>query len=181
MRDALHVALAEADTRLDPLLPADREPLRAATGADEAIWPLYPTDWSGPAFDTQFDKLLADPLRLPFAIREDGVVVGMTAYIVPDLWKGIVEIGNSYILPAARGTGLNDRVKRLMIDHAFAAGIRRIEFRVDERNGRSQAAVLKLGCVKEGVMRQERITWTGHVRDTALFSLLIGDWRGRHG
>lgn len=179
MRERLHVPLADGMVALDRLRPTDREPLRAATAQDAEIWALYPTNWAGDAFDRQFDALLTDGSRLPYAVRHNGRVTGMTAWIVPELWKGIVEIGNSFIVPEARGTGLNGRVKRLMIDHAFAAGIRRIEFRVDVRNARSQAAVAKLGAVKEGVLRQERITWTGHVRDTALFGLLAGDWRGR--
>jgi RimJ/RimL family protein N-acetyltransferase len=55
---------------------------------------------------------------------------------------------------------------------AFACGIRRVEFRVDRRNLRSQAAMKKLGAVREGVLRADRITWTGHVRDTVLFAIL---------
>ena len=34
----------------------------------------------------------------------------------------------------------------------------------------------KLGAVREGVMRADRITWTGHVRDTVLFSILKDEW-----
>ena len=30
----------------------------------------------------------------------------------------------------------------------------------------------KLGAVREGVLRADRITWTGHVRDTVLFAIL---------
>jgi hypothetical protein len=52
-----------------------------------------------------------------------------------------------------------------------------IEFRVDSRNGGSQAAMAKLGAVREGVIRAERITWTGHVRDTVLFSILAASGR----
>jgi RimJ/RimL family protein N-acetyltransferase len=114
---------------------------------------------------------------MPYAIVADGRLVGMTAWLRPVPSAQTVEIGNSYIHPDARGTGLNGRVKRLMIDHAFAVGIRRIEFRIDERNARSQAAVAKLGARKEGVLRAERLTWTGHVRDTGLWSLLEADWR----
>ena len=62
---------------------------------------------------------------------------------------------------------------------AFACGFRRVEFRVDARNARSQAAMAKLGAVREGVLRADRITWTGHVRDTVLFSLLAAEWRAR--
>ncbi len=71
-------------------------------------------------------------------------------------------------------------MKTLMIEHAFDCGFRRIEFRVDARNARSQAAVLKLGARHEGLLRAERIIWTGHVRDTALFGLLRADWEGQN-
>jgi len=49
-------------------------------------------------------------------------------------------------------------------------------FRVDSRNARSQAAMTKLGATREGVMRDDRITWNGHVRDTVLFSILKREW-----
>jgi RimJ/RimL family protein N-acetyltransferase len=39
----------------------------------------------------------------------------------------------------------------------------------------------KLGAVREGVIRSERITWTGHVRDTVLFSILATEWRRSDG
>jgi RimJ/RimL family protein N-acetyltransferase len=64
----------------------------------------------------------------------------------------------------------------MMLRRAFDCGYRRIEFRVDERNKRSQAAMTKLGAVREGVMRADRVTWTGHVRDTVLFSILKDEW-----
>jgi RimJ/RimL family protein N-acetyltransferase len=30
--------------------------------------------------------------------------------------------------------------------------------------------------VREGALRADRITWTGHVRDTVLFSILKEEW-----
>ena len=75
-----------------------------------------------------------------------------------------------------RGTGFNRVVKDLMLRRAIACGFRRIEFKVDARNTRSQAAMTKLGAVREGVIRADRITWTGHVRDTVLFSILASEW-----
>jgi RimJ/RimL family protein N-acetyltransferase len=75
-----------------------------------------------------------------------------------------------------RGTGFNRRIKDLMLNRAYRCGFRRIEFRVDARNTRSQAALAKLGAVREGVLRADRITWTGHVRDTVLFSVLAHEW-----
>ena len=74
-------------------------------------------------------------------------------------------------------TGFNRRCKDMMLARAFDCGFRRVEFRVDKRNLRSQAAMKKLGAVREGVMRADRITWTGHVRDTVLFAILRDEWR----
>lgn len=179
MRDALYVALADGDLRLAKLDESHRASLRAACAADADIWPIYATSFDPAHFDTNFSKLIGHESRMPYAIMDGDRLVGMTAWLRPDWTAQTIEIGNSYIHPDARGTGFNGRVKRLMIDHAFAVGIRRIEFRIDERNKRSQAAVAKLGCTKEGVLRAERITWTGFVRDTGLWSLLAQEWRTR--
>ncbi|WP_205700986.1 GNAT family N-acetyltransferase [Jeongeupia sp. USM3] len=46
----------------------------------------------------------------------------------------------------------------------------------DARNLRSQAAIAKLGAVREGVLRRDRTTWTGHVRDSVLFAVTDLDW-----
>ncbi|WP_432770917.1 MAG: GNAT family N-acetyltransferase [Sphingopyxis sp.] len=179
MLDRLYVALADGDLSLAPLVEAHRAALGGACAADPAIWPIYSSSFDPAHFDRSFDALLGHASRMPYAIFAGERLVGMTAWLRADVSAETVEIGNSYIHPDARGTGLNGRLKRLMIDHAFAVGIRRIEFRIDERNARSQAAVAKLGAVKEGVLRAERITWTGHVRDTGLWSLLAEDWAVR--
>jgi len=39
--------------------------------------------------------------------------------------------------------------------------------------------VRKLGCTEEGVMRHERRTWTGRLRDTVLYSILSHEWDRR--
>jgi hypothetical protein len=60
--------------------------------------------------------------------------------------------------------------------HAFNSGAVRVQFTVDARNERSQAAVTKLGAVKEGILRHDTRTWTGHIRDTVVFSILDSEW-----
>lgn len=166
------------DLRLEPLGERHRADLKAACAADPAIWPIYSTSWDPDHFDAAFDDLVARPMTEPFAVMLEGALVGMTAYLAHRPALQTVEIGNTYYLPAVRGTGLNRRVKDMLLTHAFAQGLRRIEFRVDDRNARSKAAMRKLGATQDGVIRAERITWTGHVRDTALFSILAGEWRG---
>lgn len=175
--DGLYVALSDGDLQLVPLAEAHREGLRAACDADGEIWQIYPFSYAGEAFDRQFDLMLSpDRPRRCYAVVLDGEIVGMTAWIEHGAPGHSIEIGNSYIIPRLRGTGFNRRVKTLLLDHAFGQGLVRVGFKVDEINRRSQAAVLKLGCTKEGVLRSERVTWTGRMRDTGVFSLLASEW-----
>lgn len=180
--DGLGATMAAGDVRLEPLAEAHRTALKAACADDIEIWPIYAFSYDPDHFDKSFDALLARPHGHGFAIFSGEKLVGMSCYIGVEPKRGVLEIGNTYYVPALRGTGLNRAVKDLMIGRAIDCGFRRIEFRVDARNARSQAAMAKLGAVREGVIRAERITWTGHVRDTVLFSILAGEWRaGRHG
>lgn len=162
--------------RLDPLGEARREPLRAACARDDAIWQMYLVSFVGEHFDRSFDLSLGDPARVMFAVLVDGALVGMTGFINIVAAHRMLEIGSTYLTPAARGTGINAAMKDMMIRRAFAAGFNRAEFRVDTRNTRSQAAMAKLGATREGVMRRHLVTWTGHVRDSAIYSLLPGEW-----
>jgi RimJ/RimL family protein N-acetyltransferase len=175
MREALYRALGEGKLALAPLVERHRDGLRAACAADPDIWDIYSINFGPPDFDGNFTSLIGHDHRMPYAIVVCGQIAGMTAFLRPDWSAQTVEIGGTYLAPAHRGTGLNGQVKALLLARAFATGIRRVEFRIDERNARSQAAVLKLGATKEGVLRAERVTWTGHVRDTGLFSILTGD------
>lgn len=174
----LRVELTADDVRLTPLDAEHLEPLRAACAEDSEIWEIYPVSMLGEHFDPAMTQRMAAPDWVNFAALHGDEVVGMTSYIRPDPKSGVLEIGGTYIAPRVRGTGYNRTVKKLMIEHAFACGYERIDFRVDERNARSQAAVLKLGATRDGLLRRDRITWTGHVRNTCVFGLLRGEWMG---
>ena len=179
MSNPLSKRLSEGDVHLMPFIDDYIEPLRAAYEQDQDIWDIYPQCMIGEHFETGFGAfykhyLIGDWVGL--AIFNDDELTGLTNFIAPDSDNGVVEIGGTYIAPSQRGTGLNTVMKRLMIDHAFDLGYRKIEFRIDARNERSQAAVLKLGAVYEGTLRQNRITWTGYIRDTMVFGLLEDEW-----
>jgi RimJ/RimL family protein N-acetyltransferase len=173
---SLAAPMADGEVRLEPLREEHREALKAACAEDVEIWRMYAISYGPEHFDASFDLLLARPNWQAFAILGGDSLVGVSAFIRIEPERGVLEIGNTYFVPRLRGTGVNRRVKELMIDRAVECGFRRIEFSVDSRNGRSQAAMTKLGAVREGVMRQDRITWTGYVRDSVLFSILADEW-----
>ena len=173
--DGLPGPMTGEKCRAEPMTEADREALRAACAEDPDIWQLWMLDFGASGFDTSFDRIAELPwLRFMLYDREE--LAGMSCFINPDDKRGTVEIGNTYYRPKFRGSGFNRRVKDMMLTRAFECGIRRVEFRVDRRNLRSQAAMKKLGAVREGVLRGDRITWTGHVRDTVLFAILRDEY-----
>jgi RimJ/RimL family protein N-acetyltransferase len=162
--------------RGEPMTLFHREPLRAACAEDPDLWQLYYADFGGTAFDASFDELMERPGWHRFALYEGDTFVGMSCFLNIDPSRQTLEIGSTYYRPSIRGTGFNRRAKAMMLANAFDCGIRRVEFRVDARNTRSQAAMTKLGAVREGVMRADRITWNNVIRDTVLFSILRDEW-----
>ena len=153
-----------------------RDALRVACAEDRVVWEIYANNVGPDGFDGSIERYTSNPNNRTFVLFEDDELAGMSSYLGIDEGRQALEIGGTYYRPHLRGTGFNRRVKDMMLRRAFDSGIRRVEFRVDIRNGRSQAAMKKLGAVREGVLRADRITWTGHVRDTVLFAILRDEY-----
>ena len=151
--------------------------LKAACAEDQDIWAIYANNFGPEGFDESIAYYCAAPRNRTFVLFEGDELAGMSSFLGIDEDRQCLEIGGTFYRPHLRGTGYNRRVKDMMLSRAFGCGIRRVEFRVDSRNARSQAAMAKLGAVREGVLRADRITWNGHVRDTVLFSILKDEWR----
>lgn len=167
--------------RLEPIVPAHEAPLRASIDCDPEAWEIMSVNGCGEGFETFWAQTLGETQRgerIGYAIRRksDGQVVGTTSFLALRPLHGGVEVGATFLNPEARSGPVNPEAKLLLLDHAFDSGAIRVEFMVDLRNARSQAAVLKLGAQKEGVLRRHKITWTGHVRDTVVFSIIDTDW-----
>ena len=172
--------LQDRFVRLEPLAERHAEGLRAACEADADIWTrLYPYSWAGEHFAPTWARTVAAAEKgdtIAFAVVADGAVQGITTYYAIEPANCAVAIGGTYIAPAVRGGAVNPACKRLLMTHAFEAGARRVVYHVDALNLRSRAAVTKLGAVQEGIMRQDRTTWTGRLRDTVVFSILADEW-----
>jgi RimJ/RimL family protein N-acetyltransferase len=166
--------------RMEPLMPQHKEEIRAAIDCDPASWSIMLVNPVGAGFEEYWSASCGAPLteRLPYAIRRlsDGRVVGTSTYFMASAKHGGVEIGATFLRPDVRASPVNPESKMLMLSHAFDSGAVRVQFKVDLRNERSQAAVAKLGAVKEGVLRRDTRTWSGHIRDTVVFSILDSEW-----
>jgi RimJ/RimL family protein N-acetyltransferase len=176
MIERLSQAMAGEGCRAEPFSEAHRGALRDACAEDRNIWAIYANDFGPDGFDASIDSYLARANNRVFVLFAGSELAGMSSFLGIDEGRQCLEIGGTYYRPEFRGTGFNRRVKEMMLERAFSSGVRRVEFRVDKRNARSQAAMKKLGAVREGVLRADRITWTGHVRDTVLFAILKEEW-----
>jgi RimJ/RimL family protein N-acetyltransferase len=177
------VVLYGETVRLEPLDPSHAEDLLAA-GADPDIWRYMPIPQPGSAAEVRkwIDdawKLAATGEQLPFAIMdaETGRAVGSTRYLeIHRNWR-TMEIGWTWLAASVQRSAVNTEVKLLLLKHAFEDhGALRIQFKTDGRNLRSQRAIERLGAVKEGVLRKQRINHDGYVRDAVYYSILDDEW-----
>ena len=167
--------------RLEPYAEDLKDDVRAALDCDPDSWNVFAASGQGAHFDGWWSGARAEleaGTRVPFAVRwlHDGTIVGTTSYLSIRPQHRAVEIGSTFYRPHLRGGPANPECKLLLLGHAFDAGANRVELVTDGRNLRSQAAIAKLGAVREGTLRKHKITWTGHVRDTVVFSIIDEEW-----
>ena len=88
-----------------------------------------------------------------------------------------VHLGWTAYDPCVWGTAVNVECKLLLLRHAFEdCGFGRVKIQTDAVNARSQAAIERLGAVREGVLRRHARRADGTFRDTVVFSVLAAEW-----
>ena len=172
------LTLAGEHVHLEPVTEEHRAEMKEVLGSDPDNWAIQTSSGMGEHFEGYWRKMIDTPGRIAFAVRDkaSGRIAGTSSFINIDPKHRTLEIGYTFFRPEYRGTAANPETKLLMLSQAFGAGALRVQFSVSSANARSQAAVLKLGAKKEGVLRNHRITWTGAKRDTVLFSIVDEEW-----
>ncbi|NOT09738.1 MAG: GNAT family N-acetyltransferase [Gemmatimonadales bacterium] len=169
--------------RLEPLDHAHAGDLVEAA-ADPGIWQYMGSAqpkslaevkaWIDAAY-----KLAAAGDTIPFAVIRpaDDVAVGSTRFLeIRREWRTL-EVGWTWYAASAQRTAVNTECKYLLLKHAFEdLGALRVQFKTDGRNVRSQRAIERIGGVKEGVLRKQRINDDGYVRDAVYYSILDDEW-----
>ena len=89
-----------------------------------------------------------------------------------------LQLGYTWYGKDFRGTGLNKHCKFLLLQFAFEIlGMERVEFRADNNNERSIAAMKSIGCKVEGVLRNHMPTFGSEARrDSIILSILRNEW-----
>jgi RimJ/RimL family protein N-acetyltransferase len=177
------ITLEGHGVRLEPLAPAHRDGLAAAT-ADGRLWELWYTVVPAPE---EIEKYITDALAgqhagkmLPWVVRElsSGAIVGSTRYhdIVPEIDR--VEIGYTWYAASWQRSRVNTACKLLLLTHAFdTLGCQVVGLRTDNFNFASQKAIERLGAKKDGVIRHHLPRRDGTARDSVMYSILRPEWR----
>ncbi|MGB4843092.1 MAG: GNAT family protein [Ferruginibacter sp.] len=133
-------------------------------------------------FKRYFDTALAERkagLSYPFAIfdKQNNCYVGCSRYGNISFPNKRLEIGWTWYQPALQRSGINKATKILLLSFGFETlGLNRIELKTSALNIKSQGAMIKIGAVKEGVLRKHMINEDGVVRDTVYFSFISEEW-----
>ena len=165
---------------LEPLEPAAHAP-SMAEGLDAQSTEFLSrgeTIASAADLERHLAALNALPKRLNWAVRfrQTGGVAGRISYSTVNPESGWVEIGTMLTAPFFGGP-CNPEGKLLLMTRAFEVlGATRVQFKVDSRNERSQAAMAKLGATREGVLRKYQRRPDGFLRDSVVFSVLASEW-----
>jgi RimJ/RimL family protein N-acetyltransferase len=161
---------------------ADREAF-ARIAYDQETWRYFVSRIATPAdLDRFLETAIHDTLsgtRVVFAILDRGSdqIVGSTAYGAIAPAERRLEIGWSWVCPAARRTGVNRAAKLAMLDHAFGPlGCERVEFKTDVLNAAARDGLAGIGAQEEGVLRSYNYMPGGRRRDVIYYSILRSDW-----
>lgn len=169
--------------RLEPLARRHEKGLFEAA-RDERIWRWLPQGAPGELeeFRGWMEEALARSeagLDAAFATVDarSGEPIGSTRYLAPRPEHRGLEIGWTWLAPAAWGTGANVEAKLLMLEHAFEhLGCMRVEFKTDARNDRSRGAMEALPARFEGTFRKHMLVRGDVVRDSAYYSIIDDEW-----
>jgi RimJ/RimL family protein N-acetyltransferase len=176
------VTLSTDRLTLRPLRPTDIPALGEAA-SDGELWEKKTTTVPRPeGFEAYVQKALElqeAGLALPFTtvVNDGNRVIGSTRFMNIDAANHRVEIGTTWIAKSWQRTFVNTHAKFLMLRHAFEVlSCNAVELRTHRLNDQSRAAIERLGAKLDGILRQHMIMPDGHIRDTAVYSIVRDEW-----
>lgn len=115
----------------------------------------------------------------PFIVFDklSGEYAGSTRFYDINVPFQTLQLGYTWYGKKFRGTGLNKHCKYVLLSFAFEnIGMERVEFRADNNNERSIAAMKSIGCKVDGVLRSNMPKREGGRRDSIVLSILKNEW-----
>ena len=102
---------------------------------------------------------------------------GSTRFYGIQLQNRTLQLGYTWYGQKFHGTGLNKHCKYLLLEFAFEKmDMARVEFRADNTNLHSIAAMKSIGCKVDGILRSNMTKLDGSRRDSIILSILQDEW-----
>jgi RimJ/RimL family protein N-acetyltransferase len=170
---------------LRPLEESDVDNLLNFSLEEPEIWKYSLADISGrESLEKYIQNALAgreNKICFPFVIfdKRSNQYAGCTRFYDIQFNNKSLLLGHTWYGSAFQGTGLNKHCKYLLLKFAFQSlDIERVELRADSNNLRSIAAIKRIGCTVEGVLRSHMPVAKGSLvrRDSVVFSILKKEW-----
>lgn len=106
-----------------------------------------------------------------------GEYAGCTRFYDIQVDYETVQLGYTWYGKKFQGTGLNKNCKYLLLEFVFEKwGMQRVEFRADNENEKSIAAMKSIGCHVDGILRSNVPKPNGKRRDSIVLSILRNEW-----
>lgn len=166
--------------RLDPARHAAG--IFAATQGDDAIWDYMSNGPFADAAELQgWMERAAASDAVFYAFLKTGATepFGYASFMRIDAPNGVLEIGNVVISRAAQRSRAASEALMVMVQWAFEAGYRRVEWKCNALNAPSRRAARRYGFAYEGMFRSHMII-KSRSRDTAWFAMTDAEWPAVH-
>jgi len=124
-------------------------------------------------------QMVIEQTALSFVVENTDTqeIMGTTRIYGMDHTNHACEIGSTFYGKKFQRTHVNTTCKYLLLKHCFEhLGMIRVQFKTDELNVTSQRAIERIGGIKEGVLRNERIRSNGTVRNAVVYSIIGSEW-----
>ncbi|SFN19687.1 Protein N-acetyltransferase, RimJ/RimL family [Chitinophaga sp. YR627] len=133
---------------LYPLKEEDFEVLYQVA-SDPLVWEQHPNKdrWKRDVFQTFFDGALQSKGAFKIVHKETGEVMGSTRIYDYNPEDNSILIGYTFYGRKYWGKGLNQSVKKMMLDYLFQY-VSAVHFHIGAQNIRSQIAISRLGAQK---------------------------------
>lgn len=170
---------------LRPLKKEDISLLKEFSMNEPELWKYSLTPADGlKNLGTYIDQALKEKelkTSYPFIVldKRTNKIAGSTRFYDYRKTHKTVQLGFTWYGKDFQGTGLNKNCKFLLLQYAFEEmDLERVEFRADATNIRSIAAMKSIGCVEEGILRNNCAAPNGR-RDSIVLSILKDEWYNR--
>lgn len=158
MNFSIQTELENETVLLLPLKESDFEELYQAA-SDPKIWEQHPNPdrYKRDVFQTFFEGAILSKGAFKIIDKESGKVAGSSRYYDYNPEENSILMGYTFYTTEYWGTGINHRVKKLMMDYIFQF-VDAVIFHIGAKNIRSQISIERLGAKK---IKEQEVEYFG--------------------